>query len=275
MIRRKTYVIALCTIFLSLILSSCEKKNYNVDIQDGLIHVTMHSPTMGIVGINQVGYDGFTYEEVEQEIFNKIRNRSYDGSYNVSVTLQFIDSYGNYYNGDNVMVSTLSASEVKKYASYGYFKGQSHIEKAFPWNHNYGETKNIPHNNMSTYSNNDSSKDLPQSPSKQEFDFTGSWECPNPFDSDMNISLTIIHNTSNNMVSIDYLVNVRLYTFDNASGWVEGNTLHIVQAVDDEGNFIEIIATPVNNRTIKGILRYKNPYTTYDGILVMNNLNKN
>ena len=74
-------LLALCSL---LVLSGCEKKNYNVDIRDGVINVKMHSPSIGIVGINQVSYDGFTYEEVEKEIFDKIRSQSYDGSYNPS-----------------------------------------------------------------------------------------------------------------------------------------------------------------------------------------------
>lgn len=130
----KTIISIILTICSLFILSSCEKKNYNVEIQDGFIYVTMHCPTMGIVGINQVSYDGFTYEEVEQEVFDKIRNRNYSGSYTVSVTLQFLDSYGNYYDGDRRVVSTLSATEVKKYTSYYYFSGQTHISDAFPWN---------------------------------------------------------------------------------------------------------------------------------------------
>ena len=272
MIRLKSILfIAISTV---LFLSSCEKKNYSVEIQDGSVHVTMHSPTMGIVGINQVGYDGFTYEEVEQEIFEKIRNRNYDGSYTISVTLEFLDSYGNYYNGETVTVSTLSATEVKRYASYGFFKGQTHLEKAFPWNHNYHDSNPTPQSNTQSSSDNTTSSNATAS-TIQNFDFTGCWECPDPFDSNMNISLILIHNTSNNTVTIDYLVNVRLFTFDSATGWVEGNTLHVVQAADDDGNFIEITATPVSKTTIKGLLRYKNPYTSYDGKLIMNYQNEN
>ena len=92
---------------------------------------------MGIVGINEVGYDGFTYEEVEKKVFDKIRSRDYDGNYSVVVTLQFKDSYGNYYDGTPVTVSSLNASEVKRYASYSYFSGSTHIANAFPWNHKY------------------------------------------------------------------------------------------------------------------------------------------
>ena len=134
MTRLKTIYFILLAIYGSIVLCSCEKKNYKVEIQDGSIHVTMHSPSMGIVGINQVSYDGFTYEEVEQEVFDKIRNSSYDGSYTVSVTLQFIDSYGNYYDGERIIVSNLDAKEVKKYASYYYFRDHTHISDAFPWN---------------------------------------------------------------------------------------------------------------------------------------------
>ena len=116
---------------------SCESKNYSVDVSDGIVEVKMHSPTLGIAGFNEIGYDGFTYEEVEEKVFDKIRSRDYDGKYSVVVTLQFKDSYGNYYDGTPVTVSSLNSSEVKRYASYSYFRGSTHIENAFPWNHKY------------------------------------------------------------------------------------------------------------------------------------------
>ena len=94
----------------------------------------MHCPSMGIVGVNQVGYDGFTYEEVEKEVFDKIRSSSYNNNYSVFVKLQFKDSYGNYYDGESILVTTLNGADVKRYASYSYFRGQTHIADAFPWN---------------------------------------------------------------------------------------------------------------------------------------------
>ena len=104
-----------------------------------------------------------------------------------------------------------------------------------------------------------------------KFDFTGDWECPNLY-GNMNICLTMIHNTYNNTVKVEYLVNYRLWTYENAKGWVENNTLHILQSSDD-GSFIEIIATPINRTTIKGTLKYKNPRGKYNGKLIMNYVN--
>ena len=130
-------------LFLSLILllvglSSCDtKKNYSVTVSGNSVNVRMHSPTIGIVGINEVGYDGFTYEDVDQEIFDKIRDSDYNGDYNVYVTLEFLDDHGNRYAGEPVLVTTLNGADVKSYASYSYFRGNSHIENAYPWNHNY------------------------------------------------------------------------------------------------------------------------------------------
>lgn len=128
------FILLCCTITL---LCSCKSKNYRVEVSDGIIKVKMHCPTIGIAGINQISYDGFTYEEVEQKVFDKIRSRSYDGNYSVVVTMQFKDSYGNYYDGSPVTVTSLNGAEVKRYASYSYFSGSSHIADAFPWNHQY------------------------------------------------------------------------------------------------------------------------------------------
>jgi hypothetical protein len=108
----------------------------------------------------------------------------------------------------------------------------------------------------------------------ENFDFTGDWDCPN-LTTGMNICMTIIHNTHNNKVKVDYLVNYRLWTYDNAIGWVEGNTIHIIQTPDDKGNYIEITATPISKKTIKGLLKYKNPYGKYNGKLIMNCQNSN
>ena len=77
------------------------------------------------------------YEDVEEEVFDKIRNRSFYGDYSVIVTLEFQDSYGNYYDGPPVTVGSLNGAEVKRYASYWDFNGSSHIADAFPWNHEY------------------------------------------------------------------------------------------------------------------------------------------
>lgn len=128
----KIYCLVMATI--AIMLSSCQSKNYKVQISEGDVSVTMHSPTIGIVGINKVGYDGFTLEEVEEEIFDGIRRKGFNGDYNVYVTLQYKDDHGNYYNGDRVKVSTLNGADVKEYASYSYFRGNAHLYAAFPWN---------------------------------------------------------------------------------------------------------------------------------------------
>lgn len=119
-----------CTLFLY----ACEQKNYSVEIKDGAVHINMHCPSIGIIGVNQVSYDGFTYEEVEREVFDKIRSSSYNNNYFVFVTLQYKDSYGNYYDGESKLVTTLNGADVKRYASYSYFRGKTHIADAFPWN---------------------------------------------------------------------------------------------------------------------------------------------
>jgi hypothetical protein len=134
---KKILSILLILFCITTLFCSCEKKNYSVKITDGTVNVKMRCPTKGIVGINQVGYEGFTYEEVEETVFDKIRNRDYDGDYTVVVTLEFKDAYGNYYDGPAVTVSHLNGADTKRYASYRYFRGSSNIYKAFPWNYDY------------------------------------------------------------------------------------------------------------------------------------------
>lgn len=128
-------VVAMCANFIAC---SGFKKNYKVAFEDGSIYITMKSPSIGISGINEVSFDGFTPKEIEEDVFYGIRKRSYSGDYNVFITLQFKDSYGNYYDSkERVKVSTLNGNDVKKYASFGYFKGKVSIDKSYPWNHKY------------------------------------------------------------------------------------------------------------------------------------------
>ncbi len=127
-------------LFILISISSCNQsnKNYKVEFNNTTIHVTMKSPRIGVVGINQVDFDGFTPEDIEKEIFDEIRDRDYLGDYEVYVTLQFKDEYGNYYNSpERVHVSTLNGEEVKKYSNYNYFQGSVHLGKSYPWVHNY------------------------------------------------------------------------------------------------------------------------------------------
>ena len=130
----KNIIIIICLLFIS----SCNnEKNYNVVVTDGIVNITMKCPTIGVVGINKVGFDGFTPKDINREVFNKVRNRNYSGDYIVFVTMQFIDNYGNYYDSqEKVKVDILNGEEMKKYADFKYFKGVS-IYKAYPWIYSY------------------------------------------------------------------------------------------------------------------------------------------
>lgn len=130
----KTPGLFLFIIFLFIVSCNSNTKNYSVMVKNGSVVIRMHCPTIGLVGINQVGYDGFTYEEVEKSIFDEIRNSSYNGDYTVSVILQYRDSYGNFSTEDTTVVCTLNGEDVKRYASYSYFNGKANIAKAYPWN---------------------------------------------------------------------------------------------------------------------------------------------
>ena len=120
-----------------LLLCSWGSKNYSVSVSNGSVVVKMRCPTRGMAGIDRISYDGFTYEEVEKEVFDKIRKNSYSGNYSISVILQFKNSYGSYYDGPPVNVGTLNGSQVKRYSSFRDFSGLMQIYKAFPWNHRY------------------------------------------------------------------------------------------------------------------------------------------
>lgn len=121
------------TLIISIFLSSCDsfKKNYKIAIENGTVHIIMRSPMIGISGLNSIDFDGFTPREIEERVFNKIRKRDYNGDYNVYVTLQYKDEYGNYNEAPNsIHVCTINGGEVKKYVDFKYFDGLQ-LEKAY------------------------------------------------------------------------------------------------------------------------------------------------
>lgn len=136
----RIFRIALIAVIMSVNFTSCDgsKRNYKVAFDEGAIYITMKCPSIGVAGWREVHFDGFTPTEIEEEVFDGIRKREYSGDYNVYITLQFLDSHGNYYDSqEKVKVSTLKGEDVKKYADFGYFKGKVSIDKSYPWNYNY------------------------------------------------------------------------------------------------------------------------------------------
>ena len=113
------------------------KKNYQIVLNGSNkeIYVYMRCPSIGIAGINEIRYDGFTYDEVEEQLFEDIRHNSFDGDWRVYVILEYKDDYGNYYYDDEkIYVSTLNGNELRRYADYSYFRGKADLQNAFPWN---------------------------------------------------------------------------------------------------------------------------------------------
>ena len=116
-----------------VIKSYCLPQNYDIKKKYNSIYVIMPCPTIGIVGRNEIGFDGFTYKEVEKDLFKMVRSSS-EGNYKIFVILKYKDSYGNYSESDTTYVSTLNRDDLRKYADYSYFAGKSAIADAFPWN---------------------------------------------------------------------------------------------------------------------------------------------
>ena len=123
------FKVSLATLFLT----SCGNENYSVNVYPGTQTVSVHMKCPS-VGVGLITYPGYEYEDVERDIFDGIRYYAYDGNYQILVTMEFEDEYGNPKNGETVNVGSLNAAEVKRYASYHYFKGKTHLERAFPWN---------------------------------------------------------------------------------------------------------------------------------------------
>lgn len=122
----------LATILLSLVACETKDKGYSVYVDNGIVDITMKAPSIGITGINKVSFDGFTIDDIEEEVFKKIRKSNYNGDYVVYVTMKYKDSYGNYYTSpEKVNTCLLNGKDVKKYADFRYFRGKLQIYKAY------------------------------------------------------------------------------------------------------------------------------------------------
>lgn len=125
-------ILLIVTLCLLTVLYSCKEKNYDVSVSGSSVYVTMHALSKGMITWGQVSLDGYTKEDVEKEIFNKIRSNNYDGNYDVYVTVKYMDSHGNYSSdGNMVKVSTLNGADVKQYSNYSNFHGKAHLENAY------------------------------------------------------------------------------------------------------------------------------------------------
>ncbi|WP_342998941.1 hypothetical protein [Bacteroides ovatus] len=111
MIMKKT-----CSIFATLLFSvitivSCISNGFGVSYNGNDIIMTMdlHAGAKDI-------YD------MEEEIFQKMRKG--EGIYNISLTVKSKDKYGKYSISKSYNLGSWSTNEIRKYASYNYFRGQ-------------------------------------------------------------------------------------------------------------------------------------------------------
>ena len=112
-------------IIVCLLIIGCSNspKNYNIKYDEHDITIIIPMPTIGTAGIGQTTYDGFTLEDIEQDIFNELRDNKYKGNYDLNLTIKFKDKYGNYSKNETYPLNSINADDIKKYAAYNYFRG--------------------------------------------------------------------------------------------------------------------------------------------------------
>ena len=120
---------------LTLNLFSCsyESDHFKIELRpdEGQAWIYMRPPIVGLVNIGEETYDCDKCRNYEEELFDAIRNNSYDGDYKVYVCYQTEDKYGNkVWEKTGSYICTLNAADVKKYADYEHFKGSLHPEPA-------------------------------------------------------------------------------------------------------------------------------------------------
>lgn len=143
-------ITGLITIFImSINFCSCEKIkhdyfhfysvswDYNEATGHNEINITMHYPSVGMVGINEIywGDDGNDPDDVEKDIYDEINPAWYNsilrneynkktGVWFLFLTLKEKDQYGNWVDGaTKIPIGSLDCDEVRRYVDYSYFKG--------------------------------------------------------------------------------------------------------------------------------------------------------
>lgn len=108
---KKTYSILATLLLFVITVISCNSNGFGVSYNGNNITMTMdlHS------GIKDI-YD------MEEEIYQKIRKG--EGAYNISLVVKSKDKYGKYSISKSYDLGNWDANEIKKYASYNYFRGQ-------------------------------------------------------------------------------------------------------------------------------------------------------
>lgn len=114
-------------IFLVFIISTLvacyHGRNYKIDFEDQNIVITIPSPSIGVSARDEISYDGFTLEEVEEDIFNDLRRPWRSGTYKMKLIIKYKNEYGEYSDKKNILLGNISAEKVKRYVDYSYFIG--------------------------------------------------------------------------------------------------------------------------------------------------------
>jgi len=187
----KTVRLFTTLVMVVLCLCSCNSfkhKNYEITYNGNIITITIPMPQIGVAGFGEVTYDGFALDDIDREIFDKLRKDDSDGTYYINLVVKFKDSYGNYSDSKTSNLGTLDASEVKKYASYGYFKGKisSLISNAVlnrpsvELNTNAQDSTTINNENISNPSNNQTNTPTEQYKNDEQERIAGELRWTNP-----------------------------------------------------------------------------------------------
>lgn len=108
---KKTYSILATLLLFVITVISCNSNGFGVSYNGNNIIMTMDL----YAGTKDI-YD------MEEEIFQKIRKG--EGTYNISLVVKSKDKYGKYSISKSYNLGSLDTDEIKKYASYTYFRGQ-------------------------------------------------------------------------------------------------------------------------------------------------------
>lgn len=116
---------------IGLAISSCkEDKPYSIYWQDNNLCVVMPHPTIGVIGINQEGWNGVDLADVVNDIFSEIKANSKSDTTIVLLRFETVltDKYGNESkSSEDFKIAIIPTIEAPKYKANKFFDLNYHL----------------------------------------------------------------------------------------------------------------------------------------------------
>lgn len=114
----------LCGLIAIVVISCKEDKPYSISLNGNNLYITMPYPTIGIVGINKVDWNGVFLSDVVEDVYQQIKESAIKGECHLYVRFENVttDKYGSKNSTfDETLLMNIPVKEVGKYQDSKYF----------------------------------------------------------------------------------------------------------------------------------------------------------